>query len=460
MNIPHSTTSNVPSRGPGVEYFTSAASGVVSHPLPSFVWPTSPSLQTCKAPPVDFSMMPPPTLLSSNTLTSNGVVGFNAPFPILDGSSSLLPAETLHNMQTLVCPFDPRTTTEVNDENFIANFSRHKTSISKTTMKVSEMKDYLGKYYVGLKNLERSVQLLDNLDGEASAVDLTAIFNDISDNLKVLEESESSVSIDNAVISAVKRKIKKRSRKRLSAQKRKLNNNNNDNNGNVKSYRQIIIEQCMRQAEDEHVRNEQMKTMRRQADTILSDVVRKKTEANYYIQLLRSISKLRDLRLKKKHTQEVVYSDMVDDDNDSCEAVVAVVENLIKMWESVLKDYTLEETGLKLMTSHPTDEDYRQFVDSIKSEERTTKNGGRQKNIYRNWRLALFGTVNRRKDLFYRNIDDFVKIRSSWDKYVTPPPSLAGEQEDILSSAIPIGWVLPPKSTVEDNVGWKKYLIR
>jgi len=73
-----------------------------------------------------------------------------------------------------------------------------------------------------------------------------------------------------------------------------------------------------------------------------------------------------------------------------------------------------------------------------------TKLGGAERELEANleqWTMAMFGEVST-DNLSWQ---EFVAVRSSWDRFVVAPGTL-------LSSAIPVGWLLPQPLT--DN-SWR-----
>nr|CAD7585807.1 unnamed protein product [Timema genevievae] len=173
-----------------------------------------------------------------------------------------------------------------------------------------------------------------------------------------------------------------------------------------------------------------------EADLVLLEVTRKKNEAKRQLSLLSSLLKLRQLRAKTWASRGQAVS------FESGERFTKVIERLRKLWESEQRECAVEEQGLRVMLEGVV-------------EERNQKQVRRERQALAQWEQVLFGAKKRQQDQvdrFYtaaeRDIESFVAIRKSWDKFLAAPGAS-------MASTPPIGWVLPVYPSSEQ---WKGQL--
>nr|CAD7437827.1 unnamed protein product [Timema bartmani] len=189
----------------------------------------------------------------------------------------------------------------------------------------------------------------------------------------------------------------------------------------------------MQESVEKAKREESLKV---EADLVLLEVTRKKNEAKRQLSLLLSLLKLRQLRAKTWASRGQAVS------FESGERFTKVIERLRKLWESELRECAVEEKGLRVMLEGVV-------------EERNQKQVRRERQALAQWEQVLFGAKKRQQDQvdrFYtaaeRDIESFVAIRKSWDKFLAAPGAS-------MASTPPIGWVLPVYPSSEQ---WKAQL--
>nr|CAD7423521.1 unnamed protein product [Timema monikensis] len=189
----------------------------------------------------------------------------------------------------------------------------------------------------------------------------------------------------------------------------------------------------MQESVEKAKREESLKV---EADLVLLEVTRKKNEAKRQLSLLSSLLKLRQLRAKTWASRGQAVS------FESGERFIKVIERLRKLWESELRECAVEEQGLRVMLEGVV-------------EERNQKQVRRERQALAQWEQVLFGAKKRQQDQvdhFYtaaeRDIESFVAIRKSWDKFLAAPGAS-------MASTPPIGWVLPVYPSSEQ---WKAQL--
>ncbi|CAG2053572.1 unnamed protein product [Timema podura] len=180
----------------------------------------------------------------------------------------------------------------------------------------------------------------------------------------------------------------------------------------------------------------QEESLKVEADLVLLEVTRKKNEAKRQLSLLSSLLKLRQLRAKTWASRGQAVS------FESGERFTKVIERLRKLWESELRECAVEEQGLRVMLEGVV-------------EERNQKQVRRERQALAQWEQVLFGAKKRQQDQvdhFYTaaesDIESFVAIRKSWDKFLAAPGAS-------MASTPPIGWVLPVYPSSEQ---WKAQL--
>lgn len=246
----------------------------------------------------------------------------------------------------------------------------------------------------------------------------------------------SLTSFDNAaMLTKLQKEIKKRKRKREYLKTKKIERRNqltivyNRRQQLHKSINQWLNEQ---KEQVEKVKRDEY--LKRDADCVLSEVTKKKTDARRQLALLSSLIKLREVREKAASSRGEKNS--LEDSN----TFLTITERLKNMWQKALKSYTMEERGLRVMLD-------------MKSKTTETKDD-KNKKIIKEWSLALFGPTFVPSDAYWvltcaeRDLEIFIALRKSWDTFLTSPNNNQG-------SSIPIGWILPqnPSSQL-----WAKYL--
>ncbi|PNF28942.1 hypothetical protein B7P43_G15266 [Cryptotermes secundus] len=167
-------------------------------------------------------------------------------------------------------------------------------------------------------------------------------------------------------------------------------------------------------------------SLKHEADQVLAEVTRKKSEAQRQVNMLTALQKLRRIRaqIATNRGQRI--------DAESGLRFTRVTDHLVKLWEDQLKGYDVEEQGLRAMLDAAV-------------VERTKSEISQDKQILAEWETLLFGKREAYSS-FYKaaeeDVDAFVAIRHSWDKFVAAPGA-------VMSSSIPVGWVLPSNPSTE-----------
>lgn len=167
-------------------------------------------------------------------------------------------------------------------------------------------------------------------------------------------------------------------------------------------------------------------SLKHEADQVLAEVTRKKSEAQRQINMLAALQKLRRIRA------QIATNRGQHMDTESGLRFTRVTDHLVKLWEDQLKGYDVEEQGLRAMLDAAV-------------VERTKSEISQDKQILAEWETLLFGKREAYSSFYNaaeQDVDAFVAIRNSWDKFVASPGA-------VMSSSIPVGWVLPSNPSSE-----------
>jgi len=190
---------------------------------------------------------------------------------------------------------------------------------------------------------------------ESLQVDLKINYHDLSpscwrkkwDHIKKVQ-AEISIYLDNlhdpATLDALKMTLQKRKKKRLRERRQRALRKEALRESHIR--RQQLHQNIdtwlknMQELVEEAKRDESLK---HEADQVLSEVTRKKSEAQRQINMLAALQKLRHVRAQMAtHRGERI-------DAESGLRFVRVTEHLVKLWEDQLKGYEIEEQGLRVM---------------------------------------------------------------------------------------------------------------
>lgn len=284
-----------------------------------------------------------------------------------------------------------------------------------------------------LQQLEVTHKVLSSECKSMSPTSWKSLMEDVEQKMNIVSTCLLEIQKPNT-LDYLKKTLVKRQKKRQSQKRRR------------EVHREIIAESHAKRQqlhrsidiwlEDMQVAVEKAKTeesLKKEADTILSDVTRKKAEARRQVALLSALVKLRQLRVKSAASRG---------QHISVEGGIRfnkVADHLQKLWSNQLKEYNLEEQGLQVMLSEAVDE-------------RDQTRVLREKRALAQWEQVLFGRGKPDKPGFYlaaeQDLEAFINIRQAWDKFVAPT-------NIPMSSAIPIGWVLP---TTASSSQWEAVL--
>ncbi|KAJ8981768.1 hypothetical protein NQ317_002362 [Molorchus minor] len=232
-----------------------------------------------------------------------------------------------------------------------------KVKISKgSTIGISEAQSSLRQCLLLLDSLTNIQQDLQNNFGKMSSTEWkqkTVEIGKLKDHFtRLMSKFE-----DGEAIFALKRAIDKRKHKRLNSRKRKTFQQQQikEEYENRKKLHKDIDQWLlkMKQQVEDAKREEEMQ---KDADCVLSEVTKKKSDARKQISLLSSLAKLRSVRdqMATQRGEKVSLEDR--------KAFNITTEKLMKIWGSSLKIYSIEEQGLRLMLEKTANEDSKTAI--------------------------------------------------------------------------------------------------
>lgn len=267
----------------------------------------------------------------------------------------------------------------------------------------------------------------------------------------VKENLQFSLSaLTSANVHSLKKYIQKQHKKRQRQKRQKWARHEESqlNEQRIKTLHENIDawQASIRQA---HLAAEMERKMKKEADSILSEVRKKRAEANKMLELVKSIVKLRTL---KKHSAETksLYTSVESDEKFSKET--SYLENILN---TRLAEYGEEERTLQVML----DEEHQVTRESV-MKQRQQEQKKKLDALQREKNFSFFGPKEIESPLdprFFcwqyhteadRDVDALIHVRESWDVWLASP-------ETANSSGIPLAWVAPVKPS---NEAWAAYL--
>lgn len=282
------------------------------------------------------------------------------------------------------------------------------------------------------KELEENVTTISTAEWKEKTIEIGGIKDDFTKIMCIFQNAE--------VMKHLKISLKNRQKKRLNEKRKRefrIAKKDEETENRKKLHKEIYHWLSRKKEEVEKAKMEEL--MQKDADSVLSEVTKKKSEARKQLSLISALIKLRNVRenVATQRGEKALLEDR--------RAFNITTEKLIKMWENTLKVYLTEEQGLKLMLEKTQTEDSRQA--KLKKEKR----------LVEKWKVVLFSQLHSMPSSHHtywaltaaeRDMDTFIAIRKSWDTFLVSPNNESG-------SKIPIGWILPDPNPSNE---WSQYL--
>ncbi|KAJ9574529.1 hypothetical protein L9F63_008302, partial [Diploptera punctata] len=308
-------------------------------------------------------------------------------------------------------------------QNFVQAKERHVNISKKHTthsLKISEARQLLK---ICLNDLEKLQTLQKDLNKNCEGLS-PALWKEKWEHVKKLKVtvSNSLERLNNpGTVDHLKKLLMKQTKKRKREKRKRSERQEMLADCHVKRQRlDKTIDNWLKDMQDVVERAKREESLKHEADQVLSEVTRKKAEARRQLNMLKGLEKLRRIRA------QVAVNRGQHVNTETGIRFTRVIEHLVKLWEDQMKEYEVEEQGLRVMLEEAV-------------EERTKSEVTQTKQVLNQWEMLLFGKREPFNDFYQaaeNDVEAFIEIRKSWDKFVAHPGAL-------VSSSIPIGWVLP-----------------
>ncbi|XP_026758561.2 inner centromere protein isoform X2 [Galleria mellonella] len=302
------------------------------------------------------------------------------------------------------------------DQELLTRFeSKIKTENSKpkNTISISKMRDDIYQMVLNLDDIKNKKRYL-------------------ADNLKILSEEEWQkrmieieqckvnvnkmlAYINNMHFDTLRKFIAKRSAKRLRLKRLRLERKK-EKEETIKKLEEKSrkIDENLQKIKDDIIKVKQEEEAKLQADMVLKEVLRKKSDAKKCLAKLDALVKLRKARQNTAKGRGATVSEKEAQD------FINSINKLKFLWTQKLASYEKEEIELRDKLKQDTEQNE---LGNVRAEQTV-------ENLFK-WREYLFGGALPHVD-FCGDVARFVTVRSQWDQFVS-----------VEGSPLPVGWVLP-----------------
>ncbi|KAM3958502.1 uncharacterized protein ACR2FA_007464 [Aphomia sociella] len=319
-----------------------------------------------------------------------------------------------------VPPRPPFTPPALTDEECVKRFE----AISPVTvenkkpngMSISIVREEMRKLVLILDDIKIKENFLSDNCNSLSDEEWQATIGEI-EQLK-MNVNDSLANINNLKLDMLKKLITKRSAKRLRLKRQRLERKKEkeDRFKKLEENSRKIDDNLQKIKEDiDKVKQEEESKL--QADIVLKEVIRKKSDAKKCLAKLDALLKLRKAR------QNTVKGRGGNVSERDAEVFIGSIDKLKSLWLQKLTEYDKEEIQLRDKLKQDGD----QKLSNVKTEQVAD-------NLVK-WREHLFGGELPQAD-FCGDITRFVNVRSQWDQFVSDN-----------GSPLPVGWVLPMRNS-------------
>jgi len=277
--------------------------------------------------------------------------------------------------------------------------------------------------------LRQNASTMSSIDWKKKTMEIGLIKDEFSKLISKFENPDVMIQLRKTV---EKRRKKRESQKRR--RKQHTENMSQMHENRRKAHKEI--DQWLENMKDGVERAKMEENMKKDADCVLAEVTKKKSDARKSLTLISSLVKLRQVREHAaiQRGEKVSLEDRA--------AFAKVSDHLTKIWNDAHRVYSKEEQGLRVM------------LEQNAAEDTNAARAAKERKITQEWEMALFGPKCIPSPAFWgltsaeKDLETFIAIRRSWDTFLTEPSNENG-------SKIPMGWVLPNPHAHER---WTKYL--
>ncbi|KPJ20935.1 Programmed cell death protein 7 [Papilio machaon] len=301
------------------------------------------------------------------------------------------------------------------DQDFVKTFERYirKPNIENSkTDSISVVREKVTNLVCTLDELKQKEKLLqENVD--------TLSDGDWDFHMKEIEDKKANIKrildiINDQYLDNARKLLAKRSSKRLQMKRVKLERSR-EKKERVKQMEETSrkIDENLRKIQDDIEKSKQEAEAKLHADSVLKEVIRKKTDAKKCLVKLDALLRLRRARLNTARGRGEIAPE------HETVAFENNIEKLKKLWSKKLEIYEKEEIDLRATLKDSSDVKANVIeVDEVLGN-------------LKKWRELLFGDCLPQVN-FKGDVNKFVSKRCEWDKYAC-----------ITGSALPLGWVVP-----------------
>lgn len=279
------------------------------------------------------------------------------------------------------------------------------------TIKLSDVTREIRQCYDSIESLRNEISIISTNKINSTEAQWNLHFVELNEKVNQLQLVANRLTSSQ---SQIQKAIQKRKQKRDNIRKQKIETRKiRQMQQKHREEKHRIIDQWLEKNTQESAEEKRRIETEKRVGKILSDVKRRKIEAEKQILLFESLKELHRLRFREKPTT----SSDVDKFNRE-------IDDLKLMWQSELKKYNTEENTL---------------CDLINDD-----------NHFDEWHKVFYGTDIKQHDSFtvgQNSLSQLIEIRRLWDKCIVSP-------NRPFASTIPIGLVTPNRNPTKK---WKIY---
>ncbi|XP_013142838.1 PREDICTED: programmed cell death protein 7-like [Papilio polytes] len=312
------------------------------------------------------------------------------------------------------CPiYIPPPPPPTSDQDFVKSFESYITKSNVENPKTDSISTVRGK----ITNLIKSLDEIKEVESKLRENIRTMSDTDWDSHMKDIEDKKANIIriLNIGDLDNVRKLLAKRAAKRLRMKRVKLERSRAKKE-RVKQMeeRSRKIDENLKKIQDDIEKSKQETEAKLHTDSVLKEVMRKKTDAKKSIGKLDALLRLRRARANtvKGRGETVAENETVTFEEH--------IEKIKQLWCKKLEMYEKEEKELRVTLKESSD-----------VKENVSETDSKVLENLKNWREVLFGDCLPQVN-FKGDANKFVSIRCEWDKLVCSG-----------GSALPLGWVLP-----------------
>ncbi|XP_047995778.1 uncharacterized protein LOC125233746 [Leguminivora glycinivorella] len=296
----------------------------------------------------------------------------------------------------------------VTDEQFVKQFERLDTKVSRKTVSISEIREKIRGLVLTVNELKEKQKVMAEKISILSDEVWSSTVREMNENQLKIDETLSVLNdfcLENMRKALAKRSTKRWRLKRLNNERKK----EIEEMVKEREERSRKIDENLQKIKDDIIKVKLDEEAKLAADSILRDTLRKKHDARKCIVKLEALMRLRRARQNTARGRGELCSETDEADFNNN------IEKLISLWKAKLSNYEQEEQLLRdqLKESQPVVDKLEGVVDTL-----------------RMWKDVMFGGEPQFD--FGGDVGGFLAVRAQWDQYISND-----------GTSLPIGWVVP-----------------